>query len=109
MSDPRVFIQTEEQEEKDNIMDFKPKLITGGKGTGEDWLSPLPEGSVFFTQDGAKAGLMEWRINRKYKRAVMLLLHIPDGTTLEQPVDPISFCRDHKLYELVREGDEITE
>lgn len=82
------------------------KLLTGGKGTGSgsaDWLSPLPETSVFLCKDVMQDNfvLLRLEVAHKYERAIFLyenLMDKPFGI-----VDPVRFCRRFTHVETLHE------
>lgn len=93
----------EPEEEKDNLVKFEPKLITGGKEpptTGDTWLEALPVGTCFLAKRKAMnptdfiLGL--FRLSAKTERAVVL-------NTLEHQgnlyADPVAFCNVFRMYE----------
>lgn len=88
---------------------WEPKIITGGKttgnGSGDNWLGKLDKGTCFRCKDQMEPGgviLHEYQIINKTELSVKLF----DNTTnkdieLTFWVDPISFSKRHLFHELV--------
>lgn len=90
-----------EEEEENNILEFKPKIITGGKEPAdpyETWLQKMPIGNCFFCKEtgGRNYELMLGRVADKKAKAVTVNL-----VGFERPVfvDPVGFCNRFMLYE----------
>lgn len=97
-------LNDDEKDKKKVTTDLK--LLTGGKGTGSgsaDWLSPLPETSVFLCKDVMQDNfvLLRLEVAHKYERAIFLyenLMDKPFGI-----VDPVRFCRRFTHVETLHE------
>lgn len=119
-------------ETEDNVTPFNlpnhPRTqlhtVTGGRdGTGADWLSPLPVGTIFYarpknmpkkkdlTPDNSEFLLTQYQIAFVGKRMRQLQVTInmfvdrPDETVVIA-VDPQAFCKQHGLYEALEELDD---
>lgn len=98
----------EETEEKSNVVPFKLEILTGGKGPpGNDWLSPLPEGTVFLTRPSDprfdKPWMEEYHISTRTEQG-MVCLHSNLNQEAYIWVDPVRFCRVMELIEVLQHG-----
>ncbi len=103
LMDENDFVQVAFLERKKHpVTDLK--LITGGKGGGDgnDWLSPLPVGTIFIIGDKInRQNFMRLRLEvvTKYTKDVLLydnLFDKPFGC-----VDPAGFCRQYSCSEII--------
>lgn len=83
----------------------KLEVITGGLPPDANWLSALPEKTVFFVRE-KKVGtniprymLAQYILVKKFERCVILLSNL-NGEQYGA-VDPIRFCNDFDLFEIV--------
>lgn len=101
------------------ITPFKPRLITGGKEPPEtDWLSKLNIYSVFLARvkvsqlkDGTRqeAGptLSEFHIMDRVGTATKLKVINSQGSMIDW-IDPVSFCKNMDLFQILYEAEEET-
>jgi hypothetical protein len=84
------------------------RTIIGGKGPpGSDWLSPLPDGTIFLARPIKHQGmpfLDMYRIANRSKRGILLDTILAKETSFW--VDPIVFCRTIELFEILERGSE---
>lgn len=107
---------------KEEITEEEPrtaKLIgfDGGKGDGE-WLTGYSLGTQFLAeikkpqimQDGRIMPkgftLQVFQIVWKGRRGVRLMMEMPDGSAQQLSVNPIIFCQNFDLYEIIMLGEE---
>lgn len=94
-----------EEEERAKEIQTKPlaKLIAiGGGGRGGDWLTNLNIGCCFLAkQTGNKSGMLhEFWILHMYGRA-RKLLSVQADKEIPMWVDPLLFCKEFDLFEVV--------
>src|SRR5581483_1250828 len=101
----------ENTEEVSNNNTWIPKVITGGKGTfdppsdGTDWLSPLEIYTTFLVQGKKDTSFMLGQFTVIHKGTKgRLMLH--GSSDKPEWFDPIRFCRDYRLYEILQTGEQ---
>lgn len=89
------------------------RVLTGGKGPTEppstNWLSRLHKGTVFLCKkrNTTTIFLLQYHVLHKSTYSVMLLDNLSSSTTdIYLPVDPIEFCKQYDLHEVLAEGQE---
>lgn len=96
------------EEEKDNIVTFEPKLITGGRDNGgsEDgvcWLLGLEEKTAFIVEETNVGQTMprwavaQYYLVKKFPKAVMLV----NSQQQEIFVNPYRFSNAYRLYDML--------
>jgi hypothetical protein len=110
----RVIIGNQYIEEKENnVLDLSQgKVLTtikGGKGGGDDWLSPLPIGAAFLTKDPeGSPTLSRWQVIEKTERARRLSLELMDGEKQAYRwFIPEEFCKVFEKFEIIHEGPTV--
>lgn len=93
------------KEEEAEIVPFT--LLTGGKGTGKEWLTSLEEGTIFLVSPiGPKTYVLIPFIKiRNSARGNCLLLSNINNKEEHVWVEPIYFCECFKLKEILVEGN----
>jgi hypothetical protein len=119
-------MKTKEKDEElnlDEIAEAAKKLpmntqllaLGGGKKADGDWLSNLPDGSIFLAQfkspQAPKHMLPEFKIvgklwDEKKAKAAVKITQFADSQEATLFVDPTEFCKLYDLYILVRTGEE---
>lgn len=90
---------------------WTPKVIQGGKGgggnsDGTDWLSELEVNSTVLGQGKKDTNFALGQFTIVYKGSKGILLLV-SGTKEPIWVDPIRFCRDYRLYEILQTAEEF--
>jgi hypothetical protein len=112
-------VNLNKKEEEAEVEPRKAQLIgfDGGKGDGE-WLTGYPLGTQFLAeikkpqvmQDGRIMPkgftLQVFQIVWKGRRGVRLMMEMPDGSAQHLSVNPIIFCQNFDLYEIIMLGEE---
>ena len=83
-----------------------PRVLTGGKGPPEepteDWLSPLEAGTTFVCRQNKSTVDGElYHILFKGSQFFLLKYCLPDGKMWDRYVNPKSFCKVYKEYEIL--------
>jgi len=100
----------EEIEEEERVKaPFIPRIITGGKDPTDpndpNWLSSLDQYTSFLVQNkkDTQFALGEFRVIYKSIKSILVL-----SSNMKEPiwVDPIRFCRDFRLHEILQTGEE---
>lgn len=97
------------KEENNNVVEFKrPDLLQpSGKDGGGDWLTPLPDGTVFLARDQSHQGyeIGEYHVLAHSEKDILLYISygIKDVTLW---VDPARFCNVTKLRSIQHYGEE---
>jgi len=90
-----------------NVVPFKPEVITGGKGPpGTNWLIHLKRDCLFLAKkiDSKEPDLNLYLVRSKLKRSVWLTWSTPDDRQIDIWVDAQRFSDQWEFVELVNEG-----
>lgn len=99
----------EETEEKSNVVPFKLEVVTGGKGPpGNDWLSELPDSTIFLTRPSSpqfdKPWGEEYHISNRSESGNWICLYSNLNQEAYIWVESKRFSRVMELAEILRYG-----
>ena len=102
---------TQEKDQKLNETDLQQpnnvvKLVHSGDGPPTNWLRSLELGTVFLSRKKANLGntqdftLGEFCVRNKTEKSVLLTV-VDGGVVRPLPVDPMRFCNQMELFEIL--------
>ena len=90
---------------------FVPRVVTGGKGPPQDtnefdWISSIPINTTVLIQSkkNTEFPLGQLRVVHKFQKAVVVF--VPDQSPKPIPIDPVRFCSQFRLYEVIQTAEE---
>lgn len=99
-------LKESEKHDSDNVLPFeRPVLSHGGDGGGDNWLSSLPEGTVFLSRRKTEQSVQldQWHISVKWTKGAVLYANI-ERQDVYMTIDMTRFSKQHELVEVLRKG-----
>src|SRR5688572_19953457 len=102
-------VEMKKKEEIDNVLPFErpePRPQTTD-GDGGDWLTPLPDDTVFLARNFRYTGyeVGQYTILRHNEKTINIWV-LYSGQEAAMVVDPVRFCRDIECIEIIFEPNE---
>lgn len=105
-------IKQEEIEETKANSSWTPRVITGGKSPPDDpnnpdWLSKLPPRTTVLIRNKKDQSPFLGQLTVIDKTTKSVIIFVPSQQKEPLPVDPIRFCRDFSLWEVIQSAKEF--